>query len=147
MINLPDFLYTEKGRVRTVLAALLAMDVILASCALLEPQLWFSIFHGTPYVDPQGFLPRTGASWAAFAILQALALALWERQPGWLLVVAGVRLGDCFTDWTYLSVAQDLTWFAYPALALASPANLLAGLFLARAYGKRTAAVPPDPTP
>ena len=68
--------------------------------------------------------------------------ALSEEESGIgvaLLAVAGLRLGDCFTDWTYLAVAPDLTWFAYPALGMASPANLAAGIFLILAFRKHSA--------
>ncbi len=139
MTRLPEMLSTPAGRVRAVLLFLVSLDVILSVWALAFPGLWFAVFHGTELADPQGLLPRTGASWAAFALIQAAAIIRWEKSPGWLLAVAGLRLGDCFTDWTYLAVAPDLTWFAYPALGMASPANLAAGIFLILAFRKHSA--------
>lgn len=123
-----------RRRVRATLGALLALDVTIAAVAFLAPSLWFALFHGTAYDDPQGFLRRCGANWGAFAVLQAIALARWERDPAWLLVVAGARLGDVLTDWTYLGFARDVTWFARVALFATSPANLAIGVFLVRAW-------------
>jgi hypothetical protein len=117
-----------------VLAGLLALDVVLTVAAFALPDLWFRVFHGIAYDDREGFLRRCGANWAAFAVLQAIALVRWRREPWWLLVVAGARLGDVFTDWTYLFFAQDVTWFARASLLTTSPGNLVAGVFLIRSW-------------
>jgi hypothetical protein len=120
------------------LASLVALDVVLTIWAGFFPELWFRAFHGIAYDDPEGFLRRCAASWAAFAILQAIALGRWRQDPRWLLIVAGVRLSDVFTDWTYLAFARDRTWFAWASLTLTSPANLWLGLFLLRRHAAVT---------
>ncbi len=129
---------TDERKIDATLAALLALDVVLTVWAFAFPGLWFAVFHGVPYDDPEGFLRRCGANWAAFALFQAIALARWRRAPDWLAVAAGLRLSDIFTDWTYLAFARDVTWFARVALATTSPANLVVGLYLLRRYRARS---------
>ncbi len=119
-----------KSRVQAVLLALIALDLSIAAIAFFAPEFWFQVFHGIPYSDPEGLLRRIGASWAGFALFQILALLKWEREPEWLALVAGIRFSDMFTDWTYLTFAHDVTWFAKISLGLASPLNVLAGLYL-----------------
>jgi hypothetical protein len=120
-----------------VLLGLVALDVTIAIAAFFFPQLWFTVFHGAPYVDPQGLLPRMAANWAAFAVIQIIALRRWKANPEWLLVVAGARWGDMLTDWTYLACASSTTLFAKLALATTSPGNLVAGWFLFKSYRTR----------
>jgi hypothetical protein len=120
--------------VRGLLVFLVALDLTLTTWAMFFPQLWFTVFHGTSYDDPEGFLRRCGANWAAFLLWQAVALARWKKEPVWLAVVAGVRLSDIFTDLTYSLVARDTTLFAKLTLAPMSVVNLLFGLFLLRAW-------------
>lgn len=121
-------------RISRVLLALVAFDVVLTAWAFFAPELWFRLFHGAPYDDPQGFLRRCGANWAAFALFQAVALVRWRKAHHWIAVVAGIRLSDIFTDWTYLAFASDITAFGAVALGLASPMNMVAGWWLLRAY-------------
>jgi hypothetical protein len=102
-----------------LLVALVALDVALAALALLWPQTWFALFHDAPYVDPAGLLRRTGAGWAAFALVQAIAAWRWRASPVWLGVVAGVRWTELFTDWTYLAVAEHVTTAARVGLVAA----------------------------
>ena len=118
-----------------LLAALVALDLGLAAVGFVAPALWFSLIHDTPPDDPQAFLQRSAAAWLAFAAIQALALRRWRREPGWLLAVAGLRLGDALTDWTQLLCAGELTAPGAAALLVASPFNALAGLFLVRCHG------------
>jgi hypothetical protein len=127
---------TER-RIQALLTFLVGLDLVLTTWALALPQLWFTVFHGTAYDDPQGFLRRCGANWAAFLLCQTIALVHWRRDPVWLAVVAGVRLSDIFTDVTYSFVAHDTTLFAKLTLAPMSLGNLLFGLFLLRAYRAR----------
>jgi len=122
-----------------LLAALAALDVTLATWALASPRLWFAAFHGVPYVDPEGLLPRMAANWAAFALFQLVALARWRKNAAWLAVAAGLRLSDIFTDWTYLAACHDVTWFGRAALLAASPLNVLAGFRLLRAHAAASA--------
>ncbi|MBI3288954.1 MAG: hypothetical protein HYZ74_05500 [Elusimicrobia bacterium] len=124
----------DERRIQRTLAGLVALDVVLTLWALLAPQLWFRIFHGAPYADPEGFLRRCGANWAAFALFQAVALARWRKNPTWLAVVAGIRLSDIFTDWTYLAFCAHITPFGYAALAAVSPLNMFLGWWLLRAH-------------
>jgi hypothetical protein len=129
----------EARRIDLLLGALFLLDLVLTLAAFLAPELWFRVFHGVAYVDPQGFLRRCGANWAAFALLQLIALRRWRRHPHWLAVIAGVRLSDMFTDWTYLLFAADITLFGRLSLFIVSPANLIIGLHFLRAFRRRTA--------
>ena len=64
----------SERRVTALLGFLVAFDVTLTTWAFGFPELWFTVFHGTAYDDPQGFLRRCGANWAAFAVFNALGL-------------------------------------------------------------------------
>ncbi len=125
---------TAARKIDAVLASLVALDVVLTVVAFGFPSFWVAVFHGVPDDDPQGFLRRCGANWAAFALFQGVALLRWRREPWWLAVAAGLRLSDIFTDWTYLLFAHDTTWFARLSLATTSPANLVVGVYLLRRY-------------
>jgi hypothetical protein len=124
----------NEKRTHALLIFLVAFDVTLTTWAFAFPDLWFKVFHGVGYDDPQGFLRRCGANWAAFAVCQAIAVARWKKDRMWLAIVAGVRLSDIFTDVTYVLVARDTTWFAKATLAPTSLANLIIGLKLMSAY-------------
>jgi hypothetical protein len=115
-----------------ILFTLCLLDLSLTAVAFFFPSCWFEVFHGSAHVDPQGLLMlrRCGANWAAFALFQFVALFKWRKQPVWLAVVAGMRLGDILTDWTYLAFAQNLTWPGWLMLGIASPGNLVIGLRL-----------------
>lgn len=76
------------------------------------PKLWFTIFHNAEYIDPQALLKRTGGVWIAFTLLQAYAYFCFEKKPHWLVLVAGVRMTELFSDWIYLASASHATWFA-----------------------------------
>ena len=123
-------------KIDVLLISLIVLDVTLSTAAFCCPRFWFTIFHGAEYVDPQGLLPRMAANWAAFALLQIIAYRKWKAQPHWLAVIAGVRLSDMFTDWTYLYFCQDITPFGRIGLFAMSPANVLIGWYLLRAYTK-----------
>lgn len=113
---------------------LVVFDVSISVCAFLLPDLWFTLIHGVEYVDPQGFLRRCGANWTAFALVQGIAVWRWRTHPHWLAVVAGVRLSDIFTDWTYAFFSHDLTMFGWVSLLAMSPINLLLGWWFLRQY-------------
>lgn len=123
-----------RTKIQLLIGALAILDATIAVVAIAFPQLWFTVFHGTLYIDPEGLLRRMGANWAAFAILQAIALAKWERRPELLLLVAGARFGDALTDITYFCFANDLTVFGAVCLLAAGPVNLLAGAYLWRCW-------------
>lgn len=121
-----------------LLAFLVILDVILSVTCLLFPDQWFMTFHGVPYDDrdPAGLLKRTGAVWAAFSLLQLIAFFRWEKAPWWLVLIAGVRLTELFSDWTYIYVAESITTLGRLGLFIAPPGNLAFGWFLIWAYKK-----------
>jgi hypothetical protein len=125
--------FWEKA-VATVIGALVVIDLALGGLILISGQAWFDLVHGTDYDDPQGLLKRTGALWLSFALVQAIAFFRWREGPHWLMILAGVRFGDLLSDWTYWLDANDHTWLGHVGLLLASPGNLLLGLFFYRAY-------------
>ncbi len=122
------------GRIHALLASLVALDAALSAWGFFFPSLWYAAFHGSPYVDPQGLLRRCAANWLAFFVLQAIALLRWRRDPMWLALVAGCRLGDALTDVTCLAFAARTTLFARLAFPAAGVGNLVAGVLLVRAF-------------
>jgi hypothetical protein len=64
------------------------------------------VMRNVSYIDPQGLIRRTEAIWTAFTLLQVIAYIKWEEQFYWLVLIAGVRLTELFSDWTYLYLAQ-----------------------------------------
>jgi hypothetical protein len=130
-------------RVTALLGALVAFDVTLTVWGLAFPDAWFATFHGAPRVDPQGYLARAAASWAAFAVLQLIALVRWRRDAAWLAVIAGVRLADCLTDVTCLAACERATWQAWVGFPLAGAGNLLVGVVLLRAHALATTSALP----
>jgi len=129
-----------------LLAILVLVDLVLSTTCLLYPDTWFMRFHGVPYdnLDVEGLLKRTGALWVAFTLLQFIAMIRWTREPWWLVLIAGVRLTELFSDWTYIYVAHTLTPFGKFGLFIAPPSNLIMGIFLVWAYKKmmRSAGAP-----
>jgi len=123
-----------RKRTNLLLAALVLLDIVLSGTCLFCPALWFKLFHGTTYVDPQGLLRRTGAVWAAFTLLQLVALFRWQKYPHWLVLIAGVRLTEIFSDWTYLALCSTITRFGCAALLISPPAKLAFGLILLRIW-------------
>lgn len=121
-----------------LMAFLVVLDVVLSTTCLLYPDKWFTIFHGVPYGDrdPMGLLKRTGAVWVAFSLLQLIAFFRWEKAPWWLVLIAGVRLTELFSDWTYMYVAESMTTVGRLGLFIAPPGNLAFGWFLIWAYKK-----------
>lgn len=134
----------SKRVINLLLLFLIFLDLVLSIVAIFFPELWFSIFHGQPYVDPQGLLRRTGAVWVAFTLLQFIAYLRWEKQPYWLVLVAGVRLTELFSDWVYLCVAGNVTWYGGVGLFIAPIGNLIMGWFLIRSYLKITSSKKAD---
>jgi hypothetical protein len=124
--------------VYVLLIYLVLLDTILSTTAALFPETWFKVFHDAPYIDPQGLCRRTGAVWAAFTVLQIIALFRWEKQPWWLVLIAGVRLTEIFSDWTYIYVSQSITPFGFFGLFISPPGNLAIGCFFIWVYQKLT---------
>jgi hypothetical protein len=69
-----------------------------------------------------------------FGVLQAVALARWKSEDVWLAVVAGARLSDVLTDWSYLYFSSHITPLGAVGLIAAGPLNLVAGVYLLGAY-------------
>jgi hypothetical protein len=134
-----DFLVTSPFLINLLLVFLIILDVVLSVLALLLPNTWFRLFHNQPYVDPQGLLRRTGAVWVAFTLLQFIAFMKWQEQPYWLVLIAGVRLTELFSDWTYLYFAQNITKVGRLSLLIAPPANLVMGWFFIQSFLRLTA--------
>jgi hypothetical protein len=125
--------FWEKA-VPIVIGVLVVMDGVLGALILISGDTWYDLVHGTDYVDPQAALKRTGALWIGFAIVQAIAFLRWRQGVHWLMILAGIRFGDVLSDWIYWADAEDHTWLGHVGLLLASPGNLLIGLFFYRAY-------------
>jgi len=123
-----------KLKINLLLFALLALDFCLSGLTLFDPGKWVQLMHGSTVADPLGLVPRMGAGWAAFFLIQLIAFLRWERRPDWLAVVAGVRFTELFCDWVYLYFADSISSFGRIGLALSPPVNLLAGWYLLRAF-------------
>jgi hypothetical protein len=134
-----DFFVSSPLVINLLLLFLIVLDVVLSVLALLLPKIWFRIFHDQPYIDPQGLLRRTGAVWVAFTLLQFIAYMKWQEHPYWLVLIAGVRLTELFSDWTYLYFAQNITRLGRLSLWIAPPANLVMGWFFIQSFLKLTA--------
>lgn len=125
--------------IQLVLTALVLFDAILVVWAFGFPDLWFEVWHtsaeGTPGAEL--FLMRCGGNWAAFMLFQALAWAYWKEHSWWLLIVAGMRLGDIFTDPVYTLMADDPSLFAWVGLPSAGLINLLLGWYFVTCFLER----------
>jgi hypothetical protein len=130
----PQSLAKWERWVKLIIGGIVVMDFGLAAIIFASGDTWFHLVHGTDAVDPQGLLKRTGALWLSFGIFQAFTLTRWRRAPHWLLILAGFRFGDLFSDWTYWFHANDLTLLGHIGLGTASPGNLFLALFFYRAY-------------
>jgi len=119
-----------------LMAFLVILDLVLSTTCLFFPESWFKIFHDARYIDPQALLKRTGAVWVAFTLLQLIAFFRWEKAPWWLVLIAGVRLTELFSDWTYMWLASSMTKLGSMGLFIAPPGNLAFGIFLVWAYKK-----------
>ena len=99
------------------LGGALVEDTALCVLSWWRPDLWFHVFH---HADPLGFdvalLRRAGGQWAAFALVQAVALMRWRTRPLWLVIVAGARISDLFTDLSYIASVPSLTPIGWAAL-------------------------------
>lgn len=133
------------SRVHGLLVALALFDVFLVAWIVGFPHLWVWAFHGVDVPDPQALFTRMGANWAAFALIQWVAVFRCRQHTEWIVVVVGVRLSDIFTDITYVLACEDATWFAWATLPLSSLTNLLFGLWLLSAW-RRLSAGNPDPS-
>jgi hypothetical protein len=138
LLSIFDFIIGSSFIINILLIFLIILDVVLSILALLLPSTWFKIFHNQSYTDPQGLLRRTGAVWVAFTLLQFIAYMKWQEQYYWLVLIAGVRLTELFSDWTYLYFAQNITRVGRISLWIAPPANLVMGWFFIQSFLKLT---------
>jgi small-conductance mechanosensitive channel len=129
--------FLNDNYINLAIIILLLTDIILTISGYFFPELWFSIFHGTSYNDPEGFLRRCAGNWLMFGVLQAIALWCWKTEPYWLAVVAGARLSDILTDWNYLLFCNNVTPIGWAGLFLAGPINLMFGIYFLKAYSNR----------
>ena len=99
------------------LGGALVEDTAICVLSWWRPDLWFHLFH---HAQPLGFdvalLRRAGGQWAAFALVQAIALLRWRTRPLWLVIVAGARISDLFTDLSYIVAVPSLTPIGWMAL-------------------------------
>ena len=124
----------ERRYIQVLLWFLVLLDLFLSGICLISPDLWGQLMHGQGINDEFGVVRRLGAVWLAFLLFQGLALAKWEKSPYWLVLVAGIRLTEIFSDWFYWFFAAELSWFGFAGLLIAPPANLFFGWFLIKAY-------------
>jgi hypothetical protein len=126
----------RRNVVTVLLIGLTVLDLGYAITVFGWPSFWMDQVHGVDYGDPTGLLRRTGALWAAFALLQGLAAIRWQRHPHWLMLVAGARLTELVADWVYLGFADRVTTSSSIMLALSPILNLACVLFFYFTYFK-----------
>ena len=126
------------------LCGALVEDAVLCALSWWRPELWFHLLH---HADPVGFdvalLRRAGGQWAAFALVQAIALLQWRTRPLWLVVVAGARVSDLFTDLSYIAAVPLLTPFGWATLVPPAFLNLAFAATMMVAWRQATARQPP----
>ena len=122
------------------LCGALVEDATIFALSWIRPELWFQLLH---HADPAGFdvalLRRAGGQWAAFALVQAIALLRWRTQPLWLVIVAGARISDLFTDLSYIAAVPSLTPFGWLALVPPAFLNLAFAVTMMVAWRQATA--------
>ena len=124
----------NKTVINILLVALIALDMAYFVVAFFFRDFWFATFHGTAYVDPEGLLPRAGAVWLAFSLVQFFTLVRWQSQPHWLAIAAGLRSSELFTEWTYVAFAHDLTTMGRIGLLASTPANMFICWYFYRSF-------------
>lgn len=122
--------------INALLFFLVLLDLVLSAICLLRPDLWFQIMHGVDAVDSLGMVRRLGAVWLAFFIFQLLALLFWQKNSYLLVLVAGIRLTEIFSDWFYWYFAENITWFGHFGLLIAPPSNIFFGIILLKIFYK-----------
>ena len=141
MINQP-----VKALMLLFLCGALVEDTVLCVLSWWQPEFWFHLLH---HAEPAGFdvalLRRAGGQWAAFALVQAIALLRWRTQPLWLVIVAGARISDLFTDLSYIAAVPSLTPFGWATLVPPAFLNLAFAVTMMVAWRQATATVPARP--
>jgi hypothetical protein len=113
----------------------LVEDTSLFVMAWLAPGTWFRLFHAAaPASLDVAFLRRSAGQWAAFALAQGIALCCWKKKPVWLVMVAGVRFSDLFTDLSYILAVPSLTTFGWACLLPPPVLNLVGVLLMLKGY-------------
>ena len=112
---------------------LVVVDTILATVAVLFPEVYCAILH--PKLDiediPVDLIVRTGLLWAAFMGIQLLA-ALSRDPHKWFFCVGLLRLLEVPADLAYAYLARGATPQTQ-LLILAAPAfNFVVGIMLVR---------------
>jgi len=126
-----------KLAIDAVLVAAIIIDVVLCGLTWVAPEMWFETLHATS--DNAAFFPflrRCGAHWGAFAIFQLVTLIRWRQALHWLVLAAGMRFSDLFTDLTYRLTSDNLTPSGSVTLLLPPLLNLGMGLLLMFAFHK-----------
>jgi hypothetical protein len=115
--------------------AALLEDTSLVLMAWLAPDVWFRFFHAAaPAGFDVAFLRRAAGQWVAFALAQGIALARWRTRPIWLVIVAGVRFSDLFTDISYMLAVPSLTTLGWVCLLPPPVLNLVGVVIMLRGY-------------
>lgn len=129
-----------RGFVLLFLGGALLEDAAIFALSWAAPELWFHVFH---HAEPAGLdvalLRRAGGQWAAFAVVQAIALWRWRTRPLWLIVVAGLRASDLLTDLSYVISVPSLTPLGWAALLPPPVLNTLFVVVMVLAYRQATA--------
>jgi hypothetical protein len=119
--------------------AALFEDTSLFLISWLAPDIWFRLFHAAlPSGFDVAFVRRSAGQWAAFALAQGIALWCWKRHPIWLVIVAGCRFSDLFTDISYVLSAPSLTTFGWVCLLPPPLLNLIGVVIMLRGYRQVT---------
>src|SRR5262245_2382256 len=104
-----------RGAILVFLGAALIDDTVMVVMAWLATDLRFCGFHASvPAGLDIAWLRRSAGQWAAFALAQAITLWRWRKDPIWLVITAGCRFSDLFSDISYIAAAPSLTtlgWF------------------------------------
>jgi hypothetical protein len=115
--------------------AALLEDTSLFVMAWLQPDVWFRLLHGAaPTGFDIAFLRRSAGQWAAFALAQGIALLRWKKTPILLVIVAGVRFSDLFTDISYILAVPSLTTLGWVCLLPPPLLNLVGVVIMLRGY-------------
>jgi hypothetical protein len=115
--------------------AALFEDTGLFLMAWLLPDAWFRVFHNaSPASFDIALLRRSAGQWAAFALAQGITLWRWRKNPVWLVMVAGVRFSDLFTDLSYILAVPSLTTLGWACLLPPPLLNLIGVLIMLRGF-------------
>jgi hypothetical protein len=115
--------------------AALLEDTSLFMMAWFWPDIWFQVFHrAAPSGLEIALLRRAAGQWAAFALAQGITLRCWKKNPVWLVLVAGVRFSDLFTDISYILAVPSLTTLGWLCLLPPPLLNLIGVVIMLRGY-------------